>query len=179
MINNQIRANNHQKVNNVISATFRRPTLKEKFCHVWNCFCGYERVVKDENGKRYFTNTTLGNEHVMAKEQKMASAAAGKVEKTNSFIGEYEYTPVEVVSPVRVRRHRRIRFSLLLPIALLVLRHIVPEVAEEIPYVYEFLDNVVVPIIEWVYKLGMKVFTLLMEQAWFANIIEFFANLAV
>ena len=80
---------------------------------------------------------------------------------------------------LRVRLVRRgLNVSLFLVLAMLALRHVMPTLEEDIPYMYGVLDEIVLPIIEWAYKLGLKGFHELMAQPWFRAVIEFFAGLA-
>ena len=91
--------------------------------------------------------------------------------------------PVSTPVIVHVHNRHRIRnvvhISMLMPILLLVIRHYIPEIEQNIPHVYQFLDQVAIPIIEWSYQLGLKAFHWLMNQEWFANIIQVLADLAV
>ncbi|MBQ9280105.1 MAG: hypothetical protein IJ215_03565 [Clostridia bacterium] len=91
--------------------------------------------------------------------------------------------PVSTPMVVHVHNHNRVRnvvrFSLLMPVLLLVLRHYLPEIEQDIPYVYQFLDRVMIPIIEWAHKLGLKAINWLTAQEWVANVIQTIANLAV
>ena len=86
--------------------------------------------------------------------------------------------PVIVIKNRHIVRHV-LEIGILLPLILLVLRRVVPGIVEEIPNVYRFLDAVVIPVVEWFYKLLMKCYAWLMEQPWFKSIIDWFANLAV
>ena len=86
---------------------------------------------------------------------------------------------VPVAKPIRVHLAKGLKISIWLEIALLVARHFVPEIEEQLPAVYDFLDTVALPIINWLYAIGMKCVNWLMSQGWIANIIEFLRNLAV
>ena len=86
---------------------------------------------------------------------------------------------VPVAKSVRVRLIAGLKISIWLEVALLVARHFVPEIEEQLPAVYSFLDSVALPILNWLYAIGMKCVNWLMSQEWIANIIEFLRNLAV
>ena len=55
--------------------------------------------------------------------------------------------------PLRVQVLEGMRFSILPLVALLVVRHLWPEVAEEIAPFYWPIDNVVLPVLKWFYTM--------------------------
>ena len=86
--------------------------------------------------------------------------------------------PVIVIKNRHIVRHV-LGFGVLFPVILLVIRHLVPGIQEDIPQMYRFLDAVYLPIIEWAYKLVMMIINFLMDQPWFKSTIDWFANLAI
>ena len=64
-------------------------------------------------------------------------------------------------------------------IGLLAFREPFPAAAESLTPVYAFLDTVVLPIINWAYRLALKCFNEIMSWEWFSSIINWFNNLAM
>lgn len=76
-------------------------------------------------------------------------------------------------------RMKRVGVSLKLILLLLVVREFCPNAVEAIQPVYDFLDAVMLPVINWVYRIGLKVVYELLEMEFFAHIIQFLNNLAL
>lgn len=92
-----------------------------------------------------------------------------------------EQPPVATVTPnrvLRVRLVKGIKISIWLELVLLVVRHFCPEVQEQIPAVYQFLDSVTLPIINWLYAIVMKLAQWLLSQAAVQNVLEALKDLA-
>lgn len=71
------------------------------------------------------------------------------------------------------------RVSLFPIIVLLVVRELVPSVAEQLEPVYAFLDTVVVPVINWLYTFALKVAESFMSSQFGTKIVKLFASLAI
>lgn len=79
---------------------------------------------------------------------------------------------------LRVRLVKGLKISIWLEIVLLVVRHFCPEVQEQIPAVYQFLDSVALPIINWLYAIVMKLAQWLLSQPAVQNVLEALKNIA-
>lgn len=124
-----------------------------------NCENGKDTIVQEGTEDRYWTT--------------YADATSAKI------VSVPKAENVPVAKSVRVRLVNGLKISIWLEVALLVARHFVPEIEEQLPAVYSFLDSVALPIINWLYAFAMKCVNWLMSQEWIANIIEFLRNLAV
>lgn len=112
----------------------------------------------------------------------ICNATTGERSFTEGSESKKEITFEKVPSAsktIRVRITRGLKISIWLEVALLVVRHFAPEVEAQLPSVYRFLDDVALPIINWLYAIGLKGIELLMSQAWIASIIELLRNLAM
>ena len=165
-------------MNNILKTT---RTINYHITHAINSLFGYEEKVT-ENGQTYYTVTEKGRARALAKEQKMADKAAAKEQKAaTKAAAKTAATPVAITqtSPLRVSMPRSFpAISIVFPVALLVIRAIVPEVAEALPHTYAFLDQVIIPMIEWLYAAALNAFEALMQQEWFQEILQFLASFA-
>ena len=156
-------------------------SIRNHLTHAINEFLGYEEKVT-ENGQTYYTCTEKGRAHALAKEQKMAAKAAAKEQKAATKAAKVSSTPVTIcqTAPLRVRMCNGAlsALSIVFPVALLVIRSIVPEVAEALPNTYQFLDTVIIPMIEWLYAAALNGVEALMQQEWFQEILQFLASFA-
>ena len=83
--------------------------------------------------------------------------------------------------PRRRRRshHRWTGSNLLLVVVLLfAARHFVPEIEEALPHLFQFLDVVVCPVLDWIYACCMKFINILVSDPLVAKILEFLRSLA-
>ena len=88
---------------------------------------------------------------------------------------------IKAPKPRRRRRnhHRRTGSNLLLVVVLLfAARHFVPEVEEALPHLYQFLDGVVIPVLDWIYSISMKFINMLIEEPLVAKFLEALRSLA-
>ena len=79
----------------------------------------------------------------------------------------------------RVSVSRVARLSILVPVILLALREFLPGIEEHLKYTYLFLDQVIIPIIEWFYRIVLKAYNHLMAEGWFKNAIDALNNLSL
>lgn len=131
----------NQSIVKNINASLPQRTIRSELLHWWEVIKGNEKVEKDSDGNRIFTVTEVGKSRAMAKEKAMQKEADAKAASNTKEVS------APITRPIRVRLFRGLRISILLPIALLVIRELVPGVAESLPHVYEFLDSVIVPIL--------------------------------
>ena len=139
--------------------------------HEIRCLLGKEvKTTHFEAGKP----TIMSRNCMTGKDTVIQEGSKSKTRNTYEEISKSE--AVSVAKPVNV--HFRRGLGLVMPIALLVVRHFVPEISESLPHVYALLDEIVIPIIDWSYKLCMKVLNIFVQKEWFQKIIETLANLA-
>ena len=116
-----------------------------------------EKATEDRNTKEFATCNKAADS---TESKKMAST------KPNEEVW-YEKRDNTTLCRVRVRKMPRL--SIWLPLALIVLRMIFPEIEGTLPHVYMLLDEVVIPFIEWLYKLVVTLFRSLMNNEFFMN----------
>lgn len=80
---------------------------------------------------------------------------------------------------LRVRLVKGLRVSMWVWLALLVIRHFCPEVQEQIPAVYQFMDNVALPILDWLYAIVMKGVQWFTSLPGVRSVLEALKNLAM
>ena len=82
--------------------------------------------------------------------------------------------------PRRRRSHHRWTGSNLLLVVMLLFaaRHFVPEIEEALPHLFQFLDVVVCPVLDWIYACCMKFINILVSDPLVAKILEFLRSLA-
>jgi hypothetical protein len=98
------------------------------------------------------------------------------------------YLPVAPIERYRKWRisHKKVRvlivkgfnINLILILALLAFRHFCPDAAKSIQPAYDFLDGVILPVVNWFYKLGLKCAKALLEIGWVKAFIAWLGNLA-
>lgn len=144
--------------------------------HKFNCFLGKEvDVIKHEAGTPHVKSHNLHTGEVKGLHE-------GTDPKTTST-----YKKVMPPSPPKETKKAKLpkinvlngfKFSIRLEVLLLVIRHFAPEVAEELPAVYKFLDAVMLPVINWLYAVAMNLIQFVVEWPWVQAILEWLQNLA-
>lgn len=120
---------------------------------------------------------TAENAVVMKEASNMQDAHFEKIE-TVKPIAIPNVKTVSIAKSIMGNLTRGMKINLWFVLALLVVRHFVPEIAEEISAVYEFLDTVVLPIVNWLYTVSLKVVNQFIHEGWVAKLLEILRNLA-
>ena len=68
------------------------------------------------------------------------------------------------------------RNMLIFAVGMTVLQHFVPEAREFFPGVYSYLDNIILPVINWAYAFATKVYSMFADMPVIKTIIEAFAD---
>ena len=104
-----------------------------------------------------------------------------EVNKEKSENKKVEMHKAPIIRRPNCRRicFRGFRMTFWFELALLVIRHFVPEIEEQIPAVYAFIDNIMLPIINWMYAIAMKAAQFVMSDEGIATILEWLSNLAM
>lgn len=158
----------------------RKESVFTAIAHRWNCLIGKEKkVLHYEAGKPNVETHNLVTGEVTHEEGTKAKSYTTFEKVTHPAKAVAKYPSMPRTRVLRVRLVKGLKVTIWLELALLVVRHFCPEIQEQIPAVYEFLDNIALPVINWLYAVAMKVVQWIVSQPVIQNILEMLKNLAM
>jgi len=75
------------------------------------------------------------------------------------------------------RTGRIFRRMLFFVVAMIAIRHFIPEMETQLPGVYKLLDEVAIPVINWLYAMACKVYITFANLPVVENVLDILANL--
>lgn len=158
----------------------RKESVFTAIAHRWNYIFGKEKkVLHYEAGKPNVETHNLVTGEVTHEEGTKAKTYTTFEKVNHPAKAVAKCTSMPRTRVLRVRLVKGLKVTIWLELALLVVRHFCPEIQEQIPAVYQFLDGVALPIINWLYAIVLKAVQWLISQPMIQNILEMLKNLAM